>query len=60
MKATIKENLKQFQDNEEFKIDPQVCLNTLEKIKRGDKTGLTEIGDIDDYIENLRRAISQD
>ncbi len=56
--AAFKEKLNQLQDNEEFKIDPQACLDALEKIKRGDKTGLTEITDVKEYIANLRNEIS--
>jgi len=29
--AAFKEKLNQLQDNEEFKIDPQACLDALEK-----------------------------
>ena len=43
---------------DEFKIDPEMCLKTLAKIKQGDFSGFTEITDIDAYIENLRNEIS--
>lgn len=43
---------------DEFKIDPQACLAAFEKIKRGDRTGLTEITDVKEYIANLRHEIS--
>ena len=45
---------------DELKIDPQACLSAFEKIKNGDKSDLTEIGDIDDYIEKLKNEIKQD
>ena len=50
--------LKQLQDAEEFKIDKQACLDALAKIKRGDKSDITEIGNISDYIKNLKNEIS--
>ena len=43
---------------DEFKIDPQACLDALEKIKRGDRTGFTEIIDVKEYIADLRNEIS--
>lgn len=39
---------------ENFKIDEQVFLDTLVKIKRGDKSNFTEIGNVKDYIANLK------
>lgn len=42
------------------KIDAQACIEAFEKIERGDKSGLTALGDIDTYIENLRHEINQD
>ena len=42
----------------DFEIDKTMCLNTLEKIKQGDFSGLSEIDDVDAHIENLRNEIS--
>ncbi|GEM_PF-587741 len=50
---------KKSMQEEDFKIDAQACLEAFEKIQRGDKSGLTEIGDIDEYIENLRYEVSR-
>lgn len=44
----------------EFKIDTQACLSAYEKIKKGDRSELIEIGDVDQYIENLKYEINQD
>jgi hypothetical protein len=52
--------LKFNQHDDDLKIDEQACLAAFEKIKQGDKSGLTEIGDIDEYIENLKYEINQD
>lgn len=43
---------------DDFKIDEQACLDALAKIKRGDKSGLTEIGNVKDYIINLKNEIN--
>ena len=43
---------------EEFKIDEKHCLEVLDKINRGDYSGFTPIGDIDEYIAELKNAIS--
>mgnify|MGYP000503448550 CR=1 FL=1 len=48
----------QKQSDKLFKIDKQACLDALAQVKRGDKTGMTEIGDIDQYIEQLKHEIS--
>ena len=53
------EKAKQIAESE-FKIDPQACLEAYEKIKKGDRSELIEIGNIDDYIENLSHEIIQD
>ena len=42
------------EDDDDLKIDTAMCLETFQKIKRGDRSGLTQIGDIDEYIENLK------
>jgi hypothetical protein len=46
-------------EKEAFKINEKACLSALEKIKQGDKSDLTELGNIDDYIENLKHEIAQ-
>ena len=45
-------------EHEEFKIDEQACLKALAKIKQGDKSGITEIGNVKNYIESLKNEIS--
>lgn len=52
----MSENRKQPAESE-FKIDRQACLSAYEKINRGDRSELIEIGDIDHYIENLSDEI---
>jgi hypothetical protein len=42
------------------RIDVQACVDAFEKIEKGDRSGLTAIGDIDEYIENLKHEINQD
>jgi len=49
-----------FNNDDNLKIDAQACLTAFEKIKKGDKSGLTEIGDIDSYIENLKYEVNKD
>ncbi|MGD9971133.1 MAG: hypothetical protein AB7S65_11840 [Sulfuricurvum sp.] len=44
-------------EEDEFKIDEKHCLEVLERINRGDYTGIEPIGDIDEYIMELRNAI---
>lgn len=43
---------------DDFKIDVPMCLKTLEKIKKGDFSGFTEIDDIDAHIQNLKNEIN--
>jgi len=50
----------QKQGDELFKIDKQACLDALAQVKRGDKTGMTEIKDIDKSIQQLKNAIKPD
>ncbi len=57
--AAFKETLRQLQNEDELKIDPEMCLKTLAKIKQGDFSGFTEIEDVDIYIQNLRNEISE-
>ena len=44
-------------EEDEFKIDEKHCLEVLERINRGDYTGIEPIGDIDEYIMELKNAI---
>lgn len=46
------------ESNNEFKINEQACLDALTKIKQGDKSTITPISNINDYIKNLRNEIS--
>jgi len=72
-KTVIQQQIKEFEEklqilqhdikkslplDDEFKINQQECLDVLAKIKQGDRSGMTEIGNIDDYIENLKNKIS--
>jgi hypothetical protein len=43
---------------EDFNINEQACLDDLAKIKRGDKSDFTEIGNVKDYIINLKNEIN--
>lgn len=43
--------------DDEFKINEKHCLEVLDKINRGDYTGIEPIGDIDEYIAELKNAI---
>jgi hypothetical protein len=43
---------------DDFNIDEQACLDALAKIKRGDKSGFAEIGNVKDYIINLKNEIN--
>lgn len=47
----------QVQKEDEFKIDEKHCLEVLDRVNRGDYTGIEPIGDIDEYIEELKNAI---
>lgn len=53
----LEEKLKQFQTDEEFKINEQTCLDTLAKIKQGDKSSITEIANVKDYIRELKNEV---
>ncbi len=57
--AKLNKFKKSFPKNNEndLKIDAHACLNAFAKIKQGDRSQLTEIGNIDEYIENLRNEI---
>ena len=56
--AELEEKLKQFQKAEEFKIDEPACLDALAKINSGDKSGMTEISNVKDYIRALKNEVS--
>ncbi|MTJ53989.1 hypothetical protein FJR38_15720 [Anabaena sp. UHCC 0253] len=45
-------------EDEDIKIDKDQCLRTLQKIKQGDLSSFTEIGDIKTYIQDLKDEIS--
>lgn len=42
----------------EFEIDKTICLNTLQKIKKGDFSSFSEIDDIGSHIQSLKNEIS--
>jgi len=50
----------QKQVDESFEIDEQACLAALAQVKQGDKTGMTEIKDVDESIKQLGNAIKPD
>jgi len=41
-----------------LKIEPQICLETLEKIKHSDFSSFSEIKDIDAHIQSLKNEVS--
>jgi hypothetical protein len=51
------ETAKQSFQEDDFSIDESICLKTLEKIKRGNFSGFSEIVDVAAYIQNLRNEI---
>jgi hypothetical protein len=55
----FKERLNKMVEKEEIRINAQACLQSLEKIRLGDKSELTELGNIDEYIEKLKHEIAQ-
>jgi len=48
---------KQLVENE-FKIDPDLCLQTLAKLKQGDFSSFTEIENVESHIQHLKNEIS--
>ena len=48
---------KQLVENE-FKIDPDFCLQTLAKLKQGDFSSFTEIENVESHIQHLKNEIS--
>ncbi|MBG1265015.1 hypothetical protein [Nostoc sp. WHI] len=49
---------KQSSESEDLKIDKNLCLNTLQKIKQGDLSSFSEISDVKTYIQDLKHEIS--
>jgi hypothetical protein len=49
----------QLDEDEDLKIDENLCLNTLQKIKQGDLSGFSVIDDVKTYIQELKYEISQ-
>jgi hypothetical protein len=52
------ETEKQATKDEDIKIDTAMCLTTLEKIKKGDFSGFTEIEDIESHIQDLKNEVN--
>ena len=50
----------QKQVDESCKIYDQASLSALAQVKKGDKTGMTEITDIDESIKQLKNVIKPD
>jgi len=46
--------------DDEVKIDPELCLQTLAKLKQGDFSSFTEIENIEFHIQSLRNEISHE
>ncbi|MGA9046098.1 hypothetical protein [Sulfuricurvum sp.] len=57
LKSDVVKNFQVQKTDDEFKIDEKHCLEVLEKINRGDYSGIEPIGDIDDHIAELKNAI---
>ena len=72
-KSVIQQQIKEFENklqqlqhnvkekvfqNDDFKIDPKMCLKTLDKIKKGDLSGFTEIEDIEAHVQGLQDEIN--
>lgn len=52
------ETSKQSVQENDLEIDKAMCLNTLERITKGDFSGFSEIDDVDAHIESLRNEIN--
>jgi hypothetical protein len=52
------ETEKQKAKEEDLTIDTALCLTTLEKIKKGDFSGFTEIEDIEAHIQDLKNEVN--
>lgn len=57
LKSDLITKLQVQKEDEEFKIDEKYCLEVLDRINRGDYTAIEPIGDIDQYIAELKNAI---
>jgi len=57
LKSDVVKNFQVQKTDDEFKIDEKHCLEVLEKINRGDYSGIEPLGDIDDHIAELKNAI---
>jgi hypothetical protein len=57
LKSDLIARLQVQKTDDEFKIDEKHCLEVLDKINRGDFSGFEPIGDIDEYIVELKNAI---
>ena len=44
--------------DEDLTINTALCLTTLEKIKKGDFSGFTEIEDIESHIQDLKNEVN--
>lgn len=58
LKSDIITHIEIQQEDDDEAIDEQHCLEVLERINRGDYSGFTPIGDIDECIAELKNAIS--
>ena len=58
LKIGVVKNLQVQKIDDEFKIDEKHCLEVLERINRGDHSDFIPIGDIDEYIKELKNAIA--
>ena len=54
----FKEKLMQLQNEDELKIDENLCLATLTKIEQGDFSGFSEITDIKAHIQSLKNEVN--
>mgnify|MGYP003326061627 CR=1 FL=1 len=52
------EIVQEVSEDEDLKIDKDQCLRTLQKIKQGDLSSFSEIGDVKTYIQDLKDEIS--
>lgn len=52
------ETVQEVSEDEDLKIDKDQCLRTLQKIKQGDLSSFSEIGDVKTYIQDLKDEIS--
>jgi hypothetical protein len=57
LKGDLIAKLQLQKEDDEFKIDEKHCLEVLDRINRGDYSGIEPLGDIDDHIAELKNAI---